>query len=136
MVYLTMSTGVGCGVILGGKLVHGRRPAAEAGHVVLDRRAGNGRRTFEGSASGTALGKLAAKAGLDARGRDLVELVRAGEATAGLGLSGDLLYEPLRVPLADHGPRGLPEPIRVVGAELGDDAGLVGAAGWATTFGT
>ncbi len=165
MVYVTMSTGVGCGAILGGKLVHGRRSAAEAGHITLDRRAENGGRTFEGAASGTALGRLAAEAGLDARGGDLVNLVRAGDATAslvwgelvsaagegiaslahlfspevivvggGLGLAGDLLYEPLRQVLADHGPRDLPEPIRVVRAELGDDAGLVGAAGWATAF--
>ena len=52
----------------------------------------------------------------------------------GLGLTGDLLYDPLRAALADHGPRDLPEPIRIARAELGDDAGLIGASGWASTF--
>ena len=59
MVYLTMSTGVGCGVILGGKLLHGRRSLAEAGHTTIDLHAGHGARTFEESASGTALGRIA-----------------------------------------------------------------------------
>jgi glucokinase len=165
MVYLTMSTGVGCGVILGGKLLHGRRSLAEAGHTTIDARADEGARTFEQTSSGTALGRLAERHGLAARGKDLVELVRAGDPAArrawddlvraagfgvaslahlfspeviviggGLGLTGDLLYDPLRTALADHGPRDLPEPIRIARAELGDDAGLIGAAGWASAF--
>ncbi len=165
MVYVTLSTGVGCGVVLGGKLLHGRRSLAEAGHTTIDRRAGNGLRTFEGAASGTALGRLAAERGIGARGRDLVELVRSGDIAArlvwdelalsagfgvanlahlfspeiivvggGLGLSGNLLLDPIRAAVAAHGPRELPQPIRIVRAELGDDAGLVGAAGWASTF--
>lgn len=163
MVYLTMSTGVGTGVILGGELLHGRRSLAEAGHTVIDRRSEHP--TFEGQASGTALGRLAGEAGRDERGRELVALVEAGDPTAlavwqelveaagagvaslahlfspeliviggGLGLAGDLLYEPLRRALAADGPREMPEPIRIERAELGDDAGLIGAAGWAATF--
>lgn len=165
MVYVTISTGVGCGVILGGRLVHGRRSLAEAGHTVIDRRAENGRRTFEGQASGTTLGRLAEEARVRVRGRELVDLVRRGDLSArwawdsmveaagfglanlahlfspevivvggGVGLTGDLLLEPLRVAVAAHGPRELPEPIRIVRAELGDDAGLAGAAGWHDTF--
>ena len=165
MVYLTISTGIGCGVIVGDRLLHGRRSLAEVGHTVIDRGDGSGPRTLEGSASGTALGRLAAEVGLPAHGRELLELVRAGDASAGrvwdriveaaglgvanlahlfspqvivvgggVGLAGDLLLEPLRRGLASHGPRDLPEPIRVIGAELGDDAGLVGAAGWAIDF--
>jgi glucokinase len=165
MVYLTLSTGVGCGVIVGGKLLHGRRSLAEAGHTTIDRRAANGERTLEQTASGTALGRLAERHGVDARGGDLVDLVRRGDLTArlvweelvgaagfgvanlahlfspeviviggGLGLAGDLLYEPLRGALAAYGPRELPDPIRLVRAELGDDAGLAGAAGWASTY--
>lgn len=165
MVYVTISTGVGCGVILSGKLVHGRRSLAEAGHTVIDRRAAEGRRTFETQASGSALGRLAGEAGLDARGPELVGLVRKGDPAArrawdsmveaagvglanlahlfspevivvggGVGLAGELLLEPLRAAVDAHGPRDLPQPIRIVPAELGDDAGLTGAAGWHDTF--
>lgn len=48
----------------------------------------------------------------------------------GVGRNGDLLVPPIREALARHGPPQLPTPIEVVVAELGDDAGLVGAAGW------
>ncbi|MEP6477424.1 MAG: ROK family protein [Actinomycetota bacterium] len=163
MVYLTLSTGVGTGVILGGELVHGRRSLAEAGHTILAR--DSAFPTFEQQASGTALSRLAAEAGLAERGGDLVKRVSAGDRGAaaawwelcqaagagvaslahlfspevvviggGLGLTGDLLYEPLRAALLAYGPRELPEPIRIVRAELGDDAGLSGAAGWVSTF--
>ena len=45
---------------------------------------------------------------------------------------GSRLLEPIRGHLARHGPRGLA--VDVVGAALGDDAGLVGAAGWRKAF--
>jgi glucokinase len=48
----------------------------------------------------------------------------------GVGLNGRLLLDPIRRHLSRHGPPSLPEPIRVVTATLGDDAGLVGAAAW------
>ena len=165
MVYLTMSTGFGGGLILGGRLAHGRRSLAEVGHITIDRRALDERRTLEGSASGTALDRLAERAGLDARGADLLDLVRAGDEAAGavwdevvaaagagvasiahvfspelivigggLGLNDDLLHEPLRAALEAYGPQGLTRPIRIARAELGDDAGLVGAAAWAEAF--
>jgi glucokinase len=166
MVYLTISTGVGCGVILGGRLVHGHRSLAEVGHTTIDRRATDEGRTLEGSASGTALARLAARRGLHVDGRELVTLVRRHDPVAlevwqevvdaagfgvanlahlyspelivvggGLGLTSDLLHDPLREALARYGPRDLPQPIGVVRAELGDDAGLAGAAGWAEAFG-
>jgi glucokinase len=166
MVYLTISTGVGCGVILGGMLVHGHRSLAEVGHTTIDRRATDEGRTLEGSASGTALARIAARRGLQVDGRALVELVRKLDPTAlavweevvgaagfgvanlahlyspevivvggGLGLTSDLLHDPLREALDVYGPRELPKPIAVVRAELGDDAGLAGAAGWAAAFG-
>jgi glucokinase len=165
MVYLTMSTGVGGGVIVGGRLLHGRRSLAEVGHITIDRHAKDEGRTFEGAASGTALNRLAGRAGLDARGAELVELVRRGDEAArqvgdeviaaagfgiaslahvfspeliviggGLGLNDDLLHPPLLAALEAYGPQGLADPIRIVRAELGDDAGLVGAAGWADAF--
>jgi len=52
----------------------------------------------------------------------------------GLGLNDDLLHEPLLAAIDAYGPRELPAPIRIARAELGDDAGLVGAAGWADAF--
>lgn len=162
MVYVTLSTGVGCGVILGDHLVYGRRSIAEAGHTVIDRQAGSGLRTFEETASGTAMNRLADRAGLADRGPALVERAMQGDPAAtsvweevvaaagagianlahlfspeliviggGLGLSGEFLYEPLRQVLATDGPRNVTVPIRIAPAELGDDAGLIGAAGWA-----
>jgi glucokinase len=48
----------------------------------------------------------------------------------GVGLNGHLLLDPIRRYLSSNGPPSLPEPISVVTAALGDDAGLVGAAAW------
>lgn len=48
----------------------------------------------------------------------------------GLGRHAPGLLEALRVALDEGGPRGMPAPVAVGAAELGDDAGLVGAAGW------
>jgi glucokinase len=50
----------------------------------------------------------------------------------GLGRVGSLLLDPIRAHLARHGPRGLA--VDVVGAALGDSAGLAGAAGWREAF--
>jgi glucokinase len=165
MVYVTMSTGVGGGVIVGGKLLHARRSLAEVGHMTIDRHAPEGSRTFEGSASGTAMNRMAAERGMTLRGRDLVDAVRAGDHDAvgvwnevvtaagfgianlahlfspeliviggGLGLNDDLLHEPVAAAVRNYGPKDMPEPIRIARAELGDDAGLAGAAGWAGAF--
>ncbi len=161
--YVTVSTGVGAGVVLAGRLVRGRRSAAELGHTVLDLQAlADGRpATVEDLGSGTALGRLGASRGLPSSGAELSALVRDGDATAtevwgqvarvvgiavanlahlfapevvvlggGMGRDPDLL-SPVRARLADHGPRALQPPVEVRTAELGDDAGLVGAAGWA-----
>lgn len=164
VVYVTISTGVGAGVLLGGRLVGGRRSAAEIGHTVIDQGAeGRGRpATVEELASGTALGRLAQEAGLgDDGGAELAERVRGGDRDAGevwkhvlrvagiavsnlvhlfapqvvvvgggVGLNGDLALDPIRMAVGRLGPRALSEPIRVVVAELGDDAGLIGAAAW------
>src|SRR2546422_404465 len=56
MLYVTSSTGVGAGVIIGGKLLRGAWSLAEAGHMVIDWRSGA---TVEDLGSGTALRKLA-----------------------------------------------------------------------------
>jgi glucokinase len=165
VVYLTLSTGVGAGVVLDGRLVHGRHSLAEVGHIVIDRRAAAAGQpaTLEDLASGTALARLAADAGLPADGATVVRLVRTGhpgalavwdrvvEAAAigvanlahlyspdvvvlggGLGRVGSLLLDPILADLARRGPRGLS--VDVVGAALGDDAGLAGAAAWRESF--
>jgi glucokinase len=167
VVYITISTGIGAGVILGGVLAHGRRSLAEVGHTIIDRAAtGAGApATLEYEGSGTALERIAAAEGFDRSGDRLVEFVDSGDPTAiriwdsvaqaaGIGMAnlahlfspevvvvgggvaqaGDLLLGPIRVALAHLGPRGLPEPINVVRASLGDDAGLSGAAGWFEAF--
>ena len=62
VVYITVSTGVGAGVLLGGRLVRGRRSAAELGHTIVDTSAhARGEpATVEGRGSGTAFGRLGA----------------------------------------------------------------------------
>jgi len=163
VVYLTVSTGVGAGVLLGGRLVRGRRSAAELGHTIIDTSAHARAEpaTVEDRGSGTALGRLGAARGLPASGAELAALVRAGDAAAtevwdqvvgvvaaavvnvahlfapevvvlGGGMGRDPgLIAPVREGLRRDGPRDLEPPIEVHTAALGDDAGLVGAAGWA-----
>jgi len=82
--YVTMSTGVGAGVLLGRRLLVGRRSLAEVGHMVIDRTAhARGEpSTFEELASGTALARLAAARGLSASGKEIVERVRANDPAA------------------------------------------------------
>ena len=165
--YLTLSTGVGAGVVLGGLLVHGRRSLAEVGHTViaLDRLAQGQPATLEELASGSALGRLATAAGVGSIGRDVVARVEAGDPEAarvwsalvaaaavgvvnlawtfspdvvivggGLGLVGDVLLDPLRTAVGRDGPPAVQPAIEIVAAELGDDAGLAGAAGWHAAF--
>lgn len=163
VVYVTVSTGIGAGVLLGGRLVAGTRSAAEVGHTILDFCAAQEGRpaSLEELGSGTALGRAAAAAGLPAGGAELVELVRAGDRHArriwdstveavaagvrnlvhlyapdvvvlggGVGQAGELLLQPVRDAVHAHATPGRGQPVQVVGAALGDDAGLVGAAGW------
>lgn len=165
--YMTISTGIGAGIVCGGYLQHGRRSMAEVGHTVVDGRAlVEGRpATVEELGSGTALERLAAEAGLDIEGAEVVARVRRGDARAtevldvvttaaavgavnlahlftpevlivggGLGRNGELVLGPIRSLLERRGPRGLPEPIEVVEAALGDDAGLAGAGAWHRAF--
>ncbi|CAN5190155.1 hypothetical protein BH24ACT1_BH24ACT1_09300 [soil metagenome] len=81
--YLTVSTGVGAGVVTGGLLVHGRRSLAEVGHSVVDWRAlSTGWATIEHLGSGTALARLAAAAGFEADGREVERRWRAGDPLA------------------------------------------------------
>jgi glucokinase len=152
VVFITLSTGVGAGVVLGGRLVRGRSSLAEIGHTVLDR---HSLETVEMLASGTALGTLGGAPGPEVVARAVAGDAEAGaaltavlEAAAvavlnlvhvfspqvvvvggGLGRNGDLVLDPIRALVAERGPRGLD--VDVVGAALDDDAALVGARSWA-----
>jgi glucokinase len=66
MAYLTISTGIVAGVVLGGQLVSGNRSLAEVGHTVIDWRAWRDGKacTLEELASGTGVSRQAREAGL------------------------------------------------------------------------
>jgi glucokinase len=163
VVYVTFSTGVGAGVVLARRLVHGGRSLVEIGHTIIDVFGEDP--TLEDLASGTALVRLAGVAGVVGTGPDIIAAVRAGQPAAtrvwghvtacaaagvvnlawlfapqvivvggGLGLVGDLLLTPIREALAVRGPPVVDPAIAVVNATLGDDAGLAGAAAWADAF--
>jgi glucokinase len=179
-VMLTIGTGIGGGLVLGGEIYRGATGAgAELGHVVIDmdgpRCQGNcpGRGCVEALASGTALGREGREAaerepgsalakmlaaGREIDGRAVTEAAMGGDRTAiavfelvgtrlgvalagfanvfepeviviggGVIAAGDLLLEPARHELRA---RALPPMNRtpVVAAELGQDAGMIGAA--------
>ncbi len=160
--FLTISTGIGAGIVQSGKLVHGIRSLAELGHTVIDLHAWREGRpsTLEELASGSGLSRLGREAGLGhVSARDVLAAARRGEPRAaairedaiaacaigvinlvmsfypstvvvggGLGLRDEFF-----VPLRDQCLRRYEYPATplIVRASLGDDAGLVGAAGWA-----
>lgn len=84
VVYLTVSTGIGAGVVLGGRLVRGRRSAGEIGHTVLDASAlRNGQpATLEELGAGPALERLARQVGSDVSGAEVVRRALDGDARA------------------------------------------------------
>ncbi len=151
MVYITCSTGVGAGVIAGGRLLRLRRSMAEIGHTVIDWRTGE---TVEGLGSGTALARLAGMpahevAARAAAGDTLAQsqFRRTADAFAigvlnmaflfaperiviggGMSQAGDLLLGPVRERIAAEGsPLLAVRPENIVLARLGQDAGLLGA---------
>lgn len=177
MVYLTVSTGVGGGVIAGGRLLRGENGnAAELGHLTVD---AHGRRCQCGSigcleayASGTniavrareALSASAAPSRLrtvpsaDLTAAEVSAAAEAGDALAarvwsetttllgagiasmihafnpalvvlggGVTIAGDLLLDPVRRAVAERTMPWLHEVVRIVPAELGDRAGILGA---------
>ncbi len=58
MVYVTVGTGVGAGVIINGQLLHGRWSLAEIGHMIIDRATGV---SVEDLCSGSALRRIAGR---------------------------------------------------------------------------
>jgi len=185
MVMLTIGTGIGGGLILGGEIYRGAGGAgAELGHMVIDingppcQGTCPGRGHIEALASGTALGRegLAAAEsdpdsvlatvlaeGRPVDGRAVTEAAQGGDPTAkqifeligtrlgialtslanifdpqviafggGVMAAGELLLEPARRELRERALSPMSE-AAVVAAELGADAGLIGAAAMART---
>ncbi len=84
VVYVTISTGIGAGVVLGDQLMRGRYSGGEIGHTVLSRTAlaAGEPATVEDLGSGTSIARRADAAGITAGGAELAELVRSGDAAA------------------------------------------------------
>lgn len=84
VVYVTISTGIGAGIVLNHKLMRGRYSGGEIGHSVVDRclatSGGNG--TVEGQGAGSAIMRAATEAGLEVQGAELADLVRSGDEKA------------------------------------------------------
>ncbi len=185
VVYLTISTGIGSGVIADGRLLLGTNGlAAEAGHVVIDPdgpRCSCGKRGhLEAYAAGPAITRdvvARLKAGKKSRitkmvGGDLSRVnarliddaAHAGDKLAvnaiaragrylGIGVAnllhlfnprmvvlggsvtkaGPLLFEPMRGMIDKLAMPTYVEGLSIVGAALGDDVGLLGAAALAAT---
>jgi glucokinase len=86
LVYVTVSTGIGGGVVVDGRLMRGRRGmAGHVGHLMIDpngpRCACGGKGCFEAHASGTALGEAGLAQGF-ADAKAVVTAARAGNSAA------------------------------------------------------
>ena len=180
LIYITVSTGIGGGIIIGGKLYLGSRGSAgEMGHMTIDV---NGPRCSCGNvgclevmASGAAIARealrrlrdgesstlsdivagkreniTAEEVGLAAQGGDrlALEVVLRAATYLGVGLvnivnifnpemivigggvakMGDLLLGPVRKMVAERAFRLSAGAVRIVPTQLGDDAGVLGAA--------
>ena len=166
MVMITLGTGIGGGLILGGKLYRGWIGAgAELGHMVVDAEgplcqgACTGHGHLEGLASGRAVeaaavrllgpgagtAELVAAAGRGTTRREAVAAagrwLGAGVASlvnllnpelvvigGGFGEAFDLLIDPVREVVARDALSPARDVVRIVPAELGPDAGVIGAA--------
>ncbi|NUN48606.1 MAG: ROK family protein [Candidatus Brocadiae bacterium] len=175
LVLLTLGTGVGGGIVLGGEVWHGRDGAAgEIGHIKV--RPGGQRCLFcrrrgclEAYAGAQAILRRYRAAGRKAEGmKDIVSAARRKERPAvrvvsemaemlgmavadlanilnpeivviggGVARAGNILFRPIRAAMAREALPNVSKGLRVVPAKLGNDAGLLGAAGCAwKRFGT
>jgi glucokinase len=83
--FVTISTGIGAGVVHAGRLVHGRQSGAEVGHTVIDWRAwrDGSAGTLEELGSGSGLARRAREAGLgDIDARAVASAAADGDETA------------------------------------------------------
>jgi glucokinase len=164
VVMLTLGTGVGGGLILGGRPYRGATGSgAELGHIVIEFDGPlcgcGGRGHLEAVASGKAAGRVAQKLyGPEAKGQDLVRRAESGEDDAvramaaigqrlgaaiatfvnifepeiiviggGFGAASELMLGPAREVLARDGLPPGRDTVRIVEAQLGSDAGVIGA---------
>jgi glucokinase len=149
LVYVTCSTGVGAGVVVGGRLLRTRYSLGEIGHTIIDWHSG---RTVEqeGSGSGIAARTNESAASIAARAANgdaeaaaqfgrLADALGVGVMTmvlcfmpdrvvigGGVSQAGDLLLDPVRarIRLLQHIPFTAEQIVR---SQLGDDSGLQGA---------
>jgi glucokinase len=167
VVVLTLGTGIGGGLILGGRPYRGWIGAgAELGHIVLDYGGApcgggcSGHGHFEAFAAGSAADEAAeARFGAGSSGRTLVEAALDGDAGAtedlarlgrhlGAGIASlvnifnpevvvlggsfaaarDLILQPARETLAREGLKPMRDLVRLEWAQLGREAGMIGAA--------
>lgn len=183
LIYITVSTGIGGGIIINGQLYSGSSGGAgEIGHTTVDV---NGPRCTCGNtgclevlASGTAVAREAIRRITEGEQTSLTEMVEGkiedvtaenvslaaqdgdwlaleviGQAAAYLGVGivnmvnlfnpeviiiggglakmGDLLLEPVRRIVGERAFRLSAQAVRIVPAQLGDDAGVFGAAAFA-----
>ena len=94
MVYVTMSTGIGGGIVSGGRLVRGARSAGEVGHMALapdqPDRCGCGRHgCWEALSSGTAMARQARDAAAAGTASDALRRAAGGPG----GISGKTVIE-------------------------------------------
>ena len=84
VVYVTISTGIGAGIVLGDHLMRGRYSGGEIGHTILSRTAlaAGEPATVEDLGSGTSITRRAKAAGLDFSGAELADKVREGHPEA------------------------------------------------------
>lgn len=84
VVYVTVSTGVGAGIVVDGILVRGRYSGGEIGHMVIDRSAAaaGGPATVEELGAGPAIARGAQARGLTERDAALADRVRAEDPDA------------------------------------------------------
>ncbi|WP_342749968.1 ROK family protein [Actinomadura mexicana] len=166
---MVVSTGVGGGLMLGGRLVNGASGnAGHIGHVIVEPDGPpcgcGGRGCLEAVARGPGLVAWAREQGwqpgsADATGVELTGDARRGDPVAGaamrragralgiaiasathlcdlevaaigggLSQAGRLLFDPLEEAFAEHARMEFARRLRIVPAELGQTAGLVGAA--------
>jgi glucokinase len=150
LVYVTLSTGIGAGLIVDGKIVRGADSlAGELGHIPLDpdgpECSCGARGCFEALCSGRAIeargGRPASELLQDAafragyvcdlaRGLRVVILLLNPERIViggGLSKAGEPLFRDLRAELRRQTPPSLPGRVEIFPAELGDDSVLWGA---------
>ena len=150
LLYMTLSTGIGAGLVLDGKIVRGADSlAGELGHIPLEAEGPpcecGGRGCFEALCAGWAIEARTGRSAADllqdpafragyipvlARGlRAALLLLNPERVVIGGGLSkaGDVLFDDLRSELRRQIPPSLPIRVDVRPAALGDDSVLWGA---------